>query len=199
MYQVNSEFGETVLPYLASILLCYLLYKFIVSKTTTNRKETKQVSDADKYNFCTNPTCLRCNSDVPRSVHSKNDFRSLPRLRKWSECTDPTFGNEKQKPTVFYLPDLDTFSTIQSNLYKEDVAILESNFDVIKKEMDDLLRHETESGGKGWKINSTPSGKWRVFYLFNQGYEVSITLVDAFCLVLISAFWKVACFFLQLR
>ena len=179
MFNVIFKFNEILLLCLASVVFCYLLYKFIASQSYGELQKTKTIPEKnlDQYNFCSSPNCLRCstNSSNVQLKSIANDkkkvLNSLPRLQKWSQNLDINLQNEKQKPTIFCLPDLDTFPVVDASFYKEDVAILESNFAVIKKEIDNLLSLKNEC--EGWKTNTTLSGKWSVFCLFNQGCEVS--------------------------
>ena len=165
------------------ILLCCLALGVLYFVYKINRSKTQKVdesSELDEYNFCANPNCLRCSSSSNEmhgqlKVYADNEkiFCVLPRLRKWNEQTKNAFAtlhNELQKPTVFYLPHLKTLPVVESNVYEDDVAILESNCDVILKELVNLLFPKAER--TSWKTNSTPIGQWNVFYLINQGQKV---------------------------
>lgn len=79
------------------------------------------------------------------------------------------------EPHVWYMPGLkrrpvwnlhDCFASADSNF---SLPVLEGPelFRAVKAEFERICLEET-----GWKINSVPTGRWRVFPLFNQGAEI---------------------------
>ena len=170
--ELHSAWYSVVITCLGIVALVVLLYKGRPGSSSNCEEKT----DHNKFNFCSNPSCLRCSNTSSYCTKSyyneiiRENTYEVPRLEEYFSET-ATLQTGKQRPTVFKLPGLETTPFVSSKLYEEDVALLQSNVDVIMKEF--LAIKREKSSLNGWKINSTPSGSWSVFYLFNQGNEVS--------------------------
>ena len=131
--------------------------------------------EKEDFNFCDNPNCLRCSESETSRANLEaiyKDFVSeekvnLPRVQKCIEQSSLSVGNYKQKPTVFFLPDLETQSVVETSMFKTDVEHLQFLCKSILKEYYAIAEDTS------WGVNSTPKGSWSVLYLFNQGQEAS--------------------------
>ena len=169
---VQKAFATILLTLITAALLYWLREKAIHRRISPN--ENKLQPEYDVFNFCSNPNCLRCSRKISKrellNVFGKRvaGDAKLKKFQTWFEQNKNSSKDGKQQPTVFFLPDLKTSPTVNSIVYKNDVLMLESNFDVILTEFNRISKDRS-----GWKINSTPSGTWNVFYLYNQGQKVS--------------------------
>lgn len=174
LFRFNYQVLATVLVSVATLIfLCWFHHK--------NRKKsistTNKFNDHDVYNFCSNPKCLRCSGKISKqqlAMFFSQTVENNPKLlniKTWFDTEVNKSADEKQKPTVFFLPNLRTSAIASSSVNESDVSLLESKYDVIMEEFLNIAESTS-----GWKINTTPTGTWKVFYLYNQGQKVRLEL-----------------------
>lgn len=137
-----------------------------------------QYPGAPKSNVCKSPNCIRC-----KSSHLKTDllldrleefidkksikpetvervFESLINACKNSDCV-------RQRPTTFGLLGLSS-KPWHENMYMSELENLMENIQGIRKEAIQI----SEDLSCGWVQNTSPTGCWYVYHLYNQGTKV---------------------------
>lgn len=99
---------------------------------------------------------LEHKSDIVSSIYGESGYRLVPNMAD-------------QLPHVWMLPDLDRHTFWSGDMHsslQEVVCTMENpeTFQAIWDEFS-LLDGQEE----GWKVNSVPSGRWRVYHLYDQG------------------------------
>ena len=78
----------------------------------------------------------------------------------------------KSLPYIWILPGLDRCTFWSTEMYASlrdmtSIFIEQENLHAVQNEFKIVNSYE-----KGWKVNSVPSGRWRVYHLYNQGEKV---------------------------
>ncbi|KAK3084689.1 hypothetical protein FSP39_017501 [Pinctada imbricata] len=151
-----------------------------------NKKDHLDITD------CKNPSCVRCNlySEVTQNARTRlKKFidmnilyqRAYSRIEhSFSENTlqsgstsreilGPRLKGPSQNPNVFRLKSLPSSPVFDNEEFAMDIDILKENFDII---FSDFCKIHDENCYGSWLQNDTPTGKWSVFHLVNQGKSV---------------------------
>lgn len=163
--------------------------------------ESKNPGGLQHSSICGSPSCARCGglSSVTQRLKCRFEafFNSVPDTDSSFKMKDQIFSlvtdSVKNKadvlsavytesgyklddmddlPHIWMLPGLTRHTFWDPDLHdtlRETVSLFENpdNFEGIQRD----FRLVNESS-EGWKVNTTPSGKWRVYQLYDQGKEV---------------------------
>jgi len=159
-------------------LMSLYYYNYRKQSCRTIKPYSRKCSNPDNSS-CGSKTCLRCNckNALFNAVHIAEQLiarqpTSLRRIAQWLQQrgSEPKWESPYKRPNVFYLPDLVSSPLVDRKMYEHDVRILENSWRTVEKEYCDIA--ETCGDASGWTLNSTPEGRWSVFYLYNQGSKV---------------------------
>lgn len=161
------------------ILLVVLKYGIIWS----DRKKT-HLTEGYKNISCDSPNCVRCRA---YTVRSQNELR-----REWIEYTQTLSKSERERVTrisqtldgwanldnpdlrpTFELLHLQNTPFCDSETFVLDVCQLQASYRNILKEYQRI-----SDENPNWKTNSTPKGRWKAFYLVNQGQTIEENVAE---------------------
>lgn len=164
----------------------------IIVKLCKKRLYSKIGSDAgvddlrqpngNKYTACNSENCVRCNryhdlrSQAPEKLAAfadKSSWSGLTRLRDSLRNNGPA-GNDvtelshSQRPNVLYVAGLESTPWWNASRFPAPTELLEKNHENILEEYKNVA-----SSSSGWLQNTTESGRWKAFFLINQGCRIA--------------------------
>ena len=143
-------------------------------------KQRTITNNSNKYTACDSENCVRCNryhdlrSEAPEKLSAfadQSSWSGLARLRE-SLTNDGTSGNDitesTQRPNVLYMAGLESTPWWNADRYPAPTELLEKNHENILEEYKNVA-----SSSSGWVQNTTESGRWKAFFLINQGCRIA--------------------------
>jgi len=157
------------------VKLCQkILYRKMDSGASVDAQRTI-TNNRNKYTACDSENCVRCNryhdlrSQAPDKLSAFADQSScsgLARLRESLTNDDATEGT--QRPNVLYMAGLESTPWWNADRFPTPTELLEKNHENILEEYKNLA-----SSSSGWVQNTTESGRWKAFFLINQGCRIA--------------------------
>lgn len=143
------------------------------------RQYLQYPNTSKKNDFCTSPNCVRCRSAFLEkdtllekleefvSVTNSNP-QALDRLYESLVSDASSSDCVRQRPTTLGL--LGLMSIPWHDIYESELqdVVARGNLAVIKEEVSRISSDLT----RGWVRNTSPSGSWYVFHLYNQGEKL---------------------------
>lgn len=166
------------------VFMLLLLYKFGVkgAKKKLQHRHLTEIHNDEKneYISCNSPGCVRCRAYTQRSMdvlykewleYERNlDPVSKSGVNRISRTLKQHGHKSAENSPKFRLSSLESQPIFDREEFSKDVRSLENHSSEIYADYKTIS--QLISSASGWKINSTPSGKWNVFHLVNQGREV---------------------------
>jgi len=180
------------------ILVVVLSLYFASSDEKRSSNERYLGGDQNTYTACSSPECVRCQKysvirgeapDRLAAYAECNGWSGLGRLEQALHTDNVCLADECpddlniQNPNVLLLPDIPSIPVWPGHEFQDVQESLESNFDIVTTEFNKAFEaienwspfhseiNEFPSQS-GWQINTTPTGCWSVFHLYNQGNRI---------------------------
>ena len=179
---MNTDIAELLQIFLVPIVILtfsMIYYKSYILPATGKNSTTLIVVNNTIESSCPNPNCIRCLNvrfdsktigDRLDMYCESVDIEHEQVQRLYDACTGKDFSNAlKSEPTVLYVPGI----TGKPIWNPSDIQLVNPNpnqFSLMRSEYDSI---SAIGDGNCWVTNETPSGTWHLFYLYNQGKQIT--------------------------
>ena len=171
-----------------------------IANNNSNTQSSNQIQNRNTVSSsqCLSPTCIRCHGEQAVENHLMQRFKGW--IRESENLDDQTCPRVMSLVQSINHKDEILRTVYQESGYKAELSAMEPHIwtmpglrrspiwdvpdekplDFItvlfeEKQILETIRGEYEYISiqeDGWKTNTTPAGRWRVFHLFNQGVKV---------------------------
>ena len=166
-------FANSLIVIVVVLLLYYIL--FVKWKVLQGR------ATASTSSKCSSGNCVRCNRYDIVSSEARKRFEKfvtshgddgLERIVAYFNDQSSLFASSLQNPNVLYVPGLRAVPLWSNmDIFCREIKLLERQWFEIHEEFMTVFSQLTEDSS-GWKSNSTETGRWLVYCLYNQGEKI---------------------------
>ena len=180
MFRVHWDTNNITVVALLVTTICVIVKVCQKLLYRRNGPVDRRTSNRNTYTACNSETCVRCHRynnlrlDAPGKLNdfaSKSGWSGLERLRKSLTSIGHPEGevpDVTHRPNVLFVGGIESVPWWNADCFPANTELLEKNYENI------LDEYENEaSSSSGWVLNSTESGRWKAFFLINQGCRVT--------------------------